>query len=1101
MAKFLKKSVGIVLAFCVFALLFTCVTGGGLLSAAGATSDLVSFDGTNPWGCFMYTTSWRTVYAGNYRFEMDCIITSGTPVAYPFARYNASEYNANFTNRQYSYDAINHKYTVTFTVTETYEENLSFIVGNYGGGYGGSGDAVFACANPVLYLLDGSGEATDGSLLNTFASSYYSSESDVNTASVNKWRRRNDGWTCSQIPSGYFDPEPATEQTVHFPAGYDNYQVLVYKGGSIAAGTYRFTVDEYDAGGIKSYVNLWVNADYQTAVTRGADVLSGNKRTVEFTLYNSKDSFLIMIGNFGLGTAMDTYYKNPALHKIENGQETGVSLIDAFTDRNVVFRTVGDRSSAESGKWTTLNWAEGYIVFDGINDTPKMLKLGGYGAGMQALSVEKKLEAGATYQFDMDYRANGGVAALKSVEAAVAGSSTTQLNNSNTVSRTDTGTHLSVRFILSDSAAGNNFRIYIGQSWPQKRNGTVYFANLTLRKVENGQPGNVNLFYNGDFHKGDAGVVDMSAAVNVFSGWQQKNVMSYTSVELLEIPDGFFEDETNLDCDKVYKFKGGDTYKPQFNFQFSAGTKYRLIYDYYCDSDDTVNAYVISKDNSLSAAKVSRTANGRFEAVYDIESAAGANEYTDSKYPNGSIRFALNGNSYDSEFCISNIRLYKMSGDQITGANLVYNLNPILDDSVYGLSEIGDKTQFELAKDDSRIDSQKTDIGISWVGNLNYNSENVGTYSYVLKTNGHMFDYYDYSDTLPFMRNALIGKNTGYNPCTDSGSRFYDPNKDETVDVCDLVRLKKNRVNDVDMFDVQNEQTNGGIYPAFDTVTCYGDSITQGMSYTAEQAYPGRLQSMLGSGYTVINSGDPGETSETIMARQGALSLVTSKSMTFPAGTAKITIGDQDDNGFVSPNGDHIGLTGLLGNENKLNNVTINGNQYKVSLADFVWSPRSYTVNLERIGSTSSAITVPGGTKVIFNNTTRQNECEIYLVGANDSDKSADLLVSKYKAMVDNHGSNNFLIVVPYFGGSCKTEFLNAFGDHCVDFRSIAYTDEAFAYEGLTKTSKDIEMINQSRLPTSFRRNNDENEVHLNEYGYDLLAHLLYEQGKTLGYF
>ncbi|MBO7519776.1 MAG: hypothetical protein J6T73_03270, partial [Clostridia bacterium] len=40
-----------------------------------------------------------------------------------------------------------------------------------------------------------------------------------------------------------------------------------------------------------------------------------------------------------------------------------------------------------------------------------------------------------------------------------------------------------------------------------------------------------------------------------------------------------------------------------------------------------------------------------------------------------------------------------------------------------------------------------------------------------------------------------------------------------------------------------------------------------------------------------------------------------------------------------------------------------------------------------------------------------------------------------------------------------------------------------------------------NRFPTSFRRIADENEVHLNDKGYDLLAHHLYLQGKKLSFF
>ncbi|MBO7520160.1 MAG: hypothetical protein J6T73_05210, partial [Clostridia bacterium] len=570
---------------------------------------------------------------------------------------------------------------------------------------------------------------------------------------------------------------------------------------------------------------------------------------------------------------------------------------------------------------------------------------------------------------------------------------------------------------------------------------------MTLRKVTGGVLGKANYFYNGDFHRGETGVVTSSTKDNVFDGWNQMKVMTYTRVEIMDAPEGFFDDNPNMNLDKVYEFKGGDMYKPQFNFQFASNRNYRLIYDYFCDNDNTVNAYIISKDNSITATKIQKKSESRFEAVYDITVGANADPYNDSNAPNGSIRFALNGNSYDKAFYIGNIRMYYLdSEDNITGANLVYNLNPVLGDGYYGFDELGDTLSFTLSKDDSSVASQKKNIGISWVGNLNYVNDNVGCYSRIVKTNGQKFDNYSKTAALGYMRKALLGTGEEYNPCADTSSRFYDINRDDNSSVADLVRFKKNAIGSVDVFAVANEQTNGGIYDSFNKVVCYGDSITQGMGYSASEAYPGRLQSMIGSGYTVVNSGDAGESSDTIMARQGAFSLKTASAMTFPAGTATITIGDQDNNGFVSPNGDNIGLTGALGNENPLNNVVIDGKEYTISLSDFVWSPRSYTVKLTRVGSTSSAITIPAGTKTVFQNTTSQDTCEIYLVGANDSDKSTDKLVAKYKAMVDNHGSNNFLIIVPYFGGVSATPFLNAFGDHCVDIKTIASTDEAFTY-------------------------------------------------------
>ena len=52
-----------------------------------------------------------------------------------------------------------------------------------------------------------------------------------------------------------------------------------------------------------------------------------------------------------------------------------------------------------------------------------------------------------------------------------------------------------------------------------------------------------------------------------------------------------------------------------------------------------------------------------------------------------------------------------------------------------------------------------------------------------------------------------------------------------------------------------------------------------------------------------------------------------------------------------------------------------------------------------------------------------------------------------------------------------------------------------------TKINQDIKDIEANELPTSFRYLNQTGDVHLNEYGYDFLAHCVYNKGKELGYF
>ena len=65
-------------------------------------------------------------------------------------------------------------------------------------------------------------------------------------------------------------------------------------------------------------------------------------------------------------------------------------------------------------------------------------------------------------------------------------------------------------------------------------------------------------------------------------------------------------------------------------------------------------------------------------------------------------------------------------------------------------------------------------------------------------------------------------------------------------------------------------------------VLCWGDSVTEGMAMPRGKDYPSRLQALLGPGYEVLNSGDGGENTVTIPARQGAVPLATPRRSSSP---------------------------------------------------------------------------------------------------------------------------------------------------------------------------------------------------------------------------
>ena len=273
---------------------------------------------------------------------------------------------------------IGTSYTGTLISTNGFERVYEFTVGTaatgiglFMGPYGNGSNIDVAFRKMRLYKYENDAYAGSNMLAAFNANNFDRHDWTGSRANAlnGKWTPLNCNGTLFEYGVDDKSHFPV-EKMVHFPIGYDNYHVLAYKGGEIAAGTYRFTMDECALGGIKSYVNLFVNSGYTTAVTKvdGSDILDQTNRTVEFELYNPKDSFLLMVGNYGKGNAMESYMKNAALYKIEGGVAVGENLITTFMNYNLSFVTDGSRANAKSGKWTSINWADGYINAGDIDE-------------------------------------------------------------------------------------------------------------------------------------------------------------------------------------------------------------------------------------------------------------------------------------------------------------------------------------------------------------------------------------------------------------------------------------------------------------------------------------------------------------------------------------------------------------------------------------------------------------------------------------------------------------------------------------------------------------------------------------------------------------
>lgn len=107
-----------------------------------------------------------------------------------------------------------------------------------------------------------------------------------------------------------------------------------------------------------------------------------------------------------------------------------------------------------------------------------------------------------------------------------------------------------------------------------------------------------------------------------------------------------------------------------------------------------------------------------------------------------------------------------------------------------------------------------------------------------------------------------------------------------------------------------------------------------------------------------------------------------------------------------------------------------------------------------------------------------------------------ELLIEQYKAMIKHHGSRRYLIIIPHWRADLDERFVAEFGNHAVNFRKAAI-EYGLEYEGLTATATDNSLMSGGSVPASLCYQN-KYDIHLNEYGYHFLAHLLYERGQQL---
>ncbi len=592
-------------------------------------------------------------------------------------------------------------------------------------------------------------------------------------------------------------------------------------------GDYSVVESSYNSetGILTGYIKAWNATNY-------------NKSSrYPYIRYNpvSGNMFAIVVGNGAysgnshVDTAYDTSFaiSEPTLYKVnctggvsdlataKSAALLGDNLIAPITDKTVDFDTdyaagwiaSNNPLSAKTGKWYKLGSGKSYItskdVISGLSNRSyykgnKMLCISGSSAQNRSLQLLTEIPTGGNrrFTFEIDYRAVGGAEAHFETLMNYDGGNNFTLHNPGytTAWIYDNGYHY--RVVMDTLNQTSKFKLYIGLKYNDYNNGAVYFANAKLYR--SGEE-NVNLLSNGSFSGGFATKIEENFNRKVIDDWKIEHLFDMPYVTAERIPNGFFNNDASANYEKVYDFKGSNTYKPSFGFTADKNTSYRITYDYYCANNRCVNLYMNNYYYNLTLTKNSRinTEDGKFQASYTLTGDPG---YADGR---GTLSFALNGNDYSSEFSVSNIRIYKLDGSgNPIGGNLAFDLNTILSDADYGVSSVGTKSDFTLGTDN--LAATRKDVyggGVRrWIGNTTKGA----AYSRVRKTDGNLFKYYTVDERFDFARAAVL--NGESNIVSQSASKFYDPNGDSAIDILDMVLLEYDSINDTDtQFAVAND--------------------------------------------------------------------------------------------------------------------------------------------------------------------------------------------------------------------------------------------------------------------------------------------------------
>ena len=302
-------------------------------------------------------------------------------------------------------------------------------------------------------------------------------------------------------------------------------------------------------------------------------------------------------------------------------------------------------------------------------------------------------------------------------------------------------------------------------------------------------------------------------------------------------------------------------------------------------------------------------------------------------------------------------------------------------------------------------------------------------------------------------------------------------------------------------------------------IACWGDSITYGLGGqentfiksdngvidASDWSYPDTLKYY--TGLDVYNLGVCGETSYDIALRQGGIKMYVGKQVTVKHGVrAQINIVDEY--------GSQVMLENFNGyetdNDEPANVVYINDTLFQLEADNGKLYISVYG------DSSNKSIKIKKGTQVVTKAAHDiSGDVLVIQMGSNGGWDDYDELIQQYKAMIDNSGTECYIIIgdtdnpdesvdSAYYTDSSEVGIddtlweavlREAFGEHFINMR-VYMIENALSTAGLEPTQEDIDNIDDGRVPESLKHD----FTHLNSYGYYAVGVAVYNKGIELGY-